>query len=298
MEPTFSISQEQVSLYSRKPLNLKRIVMHGDVPPHDHGYYEISLIQKGTALHSTELYERKLEPGSVLVVPPGKVHAIAGLQDSQLEAINIYYLSEWLLYELRSLWNHDGLVSLFLAPSLFQHHEHFAIPQFSLDSQESAQCVKELDDLSAELEQEHPSILYLKSGFLKFLIKLSRAFVREEEHEDINLPFRAEVWTALEYIEQCLQENKPFQLADLAAEAGLSVDYLSKRFKESTGLTPTDYFQRRRIHYACNQLLDPKNSISDIVYALGYSDAPHFCRFFKRYYGMSPRSYRKMYLTR
>lgn len=295
MKPTFSIRQEQVSLSAKKPLNLTRIVMRGDVPPHDHDYYEISLIRRGRAIHRTEHYERELVRGSVLVVPPGKVHALTDIGDSPLEAINVYYLSEWLLYELRSLWNHEGLVSLFLAPSLFQQRDHFAIPQFPLSAEEAEHCLEELDDLTAELRQEIPSILYLKSGFLKLLIKLSRAYVREEEQQNIDLPFRPEVWVALEHIEQCLQESRGFHLTELAHEAGLSVDYLSKRFKECTGVTPTDYFQRRRTHYASHQLLDPKNSISDIVYNLGYSDAPHFCRFFKRYYGMSPRSYRKMY---
>ena len=57
-----------------------------------------------------------------------------------------------------------------------------------------------------------------------------------------------------------------------------------------------DYFQRRRIHHACTWLLNPRNSVTDVAVALGFSDAAHFSRLFSRYQRVSPREYRKMYL--
>jgi len=57
----------------------------------------------------------------VIVVPPGDVHAFAKVRG--LEVTNVYYLAEWLLDELKSLWDQDGLVPLFLARSLFRRKD-------------------------------------------------------------------------------------------------------------------------------------------------------------------------------
>jgi AraC-like DNA-binding protein len=44
-------------------------------------------------------------------------------------------------------------------------------------------------------------------------------------------------------------------------------------------------------------LLNPEHNISEVAYRLGYADAPHLSRIFKRFRGMSPREYRKTYVT-
>ena len=58
-----------------------------------------------------------------------------------------------------------------------------------------------------------------------------------------------------------------------------------------------DYFQQRRVHLACQLLLDGRSSVTDVASELGYADTPHFCRMFKRYRGVTPREYRRVYLS-
>ena len=80
-----------------------------------------------------------------------------------------------------------------------------------------------------------------------------------------------------------------------ADAARISVDHFSAVFRASTGYGPTDYYQRRRVHRACQLLLNPVPSITEIATELGFSDAPHFCRVFKRYRTMTPTDYRRLY---
>jgi AraC family L-rhamnose operon regulatory protein RhaS len=42
-------------------------------------------------------------------------------------------------------------------------------------------------------------------------------------------------------------------------------------------------------------LLNPRPTITEVAADLGFSDAPHFCRVFKRYKGMTLSDYRAVY---
>jgi AraC family transcriptional regulator, arabinose operon regulatory protein len=86
--------------------------------------------------------------------------------------------------------------------------------------------------------------------------------------------------------------DRPIQLAELAAEAGLSVSHYSMLFRTQTGFSPISYFLRMRIQRAA-QLLDTTDlRIEDVSAKLGYADAFYFSRQFRRFMGSSPRGYR------
>lgn len=295
LKAQYTIRQETVQLSAATPVRQQRMQVPVDVPPHDHDYYEICLVHSGRAMHRTSAYAQAAEAGTAIVVPPGDVHGFARVRG--LEVTNVYYLAEWLLDELRAFWDQDGLVPLFLAQSLFRRGESRAIPQFTLRADETRSCLAELRDLEAESKRSSPSVVYLKSAFTKFLILLSRAFVRGASRE-MGFAFRQEVWSALDYVEQSIEESTRFSVEALSQRVGFSPDHVSRVFKQATGRAPMDYFQQRRVQRASLMLLNPRHSATDVAHALGFSDSAHFTRLFRRYHGLSPREYRKMYLPR
>jgi AraC-like DNA-binding protein len=79
----------------------------------------------------------------------------------------------------------------------------------------------------------------------------------------------------------------------LAAEiAGLSVRTLQRRLEEE-GLSYSRLVEKTRLNRAIYWLRDPSIQLIDISAELGYSDAAHFSRAFKRWTGLSPREYRR-----
>ena len=104
------------------------------------------------------------------------------------------------------------------------------------------------------------------------------------------------MWAALEHVERVLAEGDAFSVKDLAAAVGASPDHLARVFRAATGRSPTQYFQNRRAQYAGLLLLDPRRSVTDVAYELGFADAAHLSRSFRKLRGMSPRDYRREFL--
>lgn len=93
-----------------------------------------------------------------------------------------------------------------------------------------------------------------------------------------------------------LEHFKDENVSREAAEAlGISQDYLSRRFKQKTGLTLHAYLTIMRMEYAKQRLCTSNSKIYEISDELGYQAADHFTRLFRKYAGMTPHQYRKTF---
>jgi AraC-like DNA-binding protein len=294
LKPVFTAPQARVRLSAARPVNTQDCHVTAPVAAHDHEYYEICFVHSGSALHRTDFYDANIQKGSVVVMAPGTIHAFSKPRD--LRVTNIHYLAEWLLVDTRTLWEHDGLVPLFLAASLFRRLTPIRIPQFQLPARDATALSREIHDITHELGTPRPSLTLLKSILLKFMILLGRAYVHQESRE-LGYQFRREIWIALDYMEDCIAESRPLNVAELARKLDMSPNHLTAIFRKAAGFPPLEYFQRRRIHHASRMLLNPQASITDISVSLGFADSAHLSRAFKQFHGISPRDYRRKYLT-
>ncbi len=79
----------------------------------------------------------------------------------------------------------------------------------------------------------------------------------------------------------------------IAAECGLSSGHFSRAFKQSTGLAPHQWLQRRRIEVAQGLLSSSQIPLCDVALASGFADQSHFTRSFTQTVGISPGSWRR-----
>lgn len=89
------------------------------------------------------------------------------------------------------------------------------------------------------------------------------------------------------YFREHYQEE--ISLEQLAAKMYLSPYYICRIFKSETGDTPIDYLIRLRMEKA-KELLEQGSvqSIQEVAESVGYEDAYHFSKLFKKRYGVSP----------
>jgi len=106
----------------------------------------------------------------------------------------------------------------------------------------------------------------------------------------------AAVARARKFIDATLADPLPLSL--VARQAGLSESHFCRVFKESTGLTLTDYVNRRRIEWAKRELLKPESRVTEIAFHIGYQSLSQFNRSFVRFTGNSPSNFRREELAR
>ncbi len=104
--------------------------------------------------------------------------------------------------------------------------------------------------------------------------------------EPLNRHISPEVNRVLTWMENNLDGGE-VSADRLAGIAGLSVSRLQDRFRAEVGLTPADYFVRRRV-VAAQRMLAEGHSVTAVAMEFGFSSSQYFSTAFKRYNLMSP----------
>lgn len=103
--------------------------------------------------------------------------------------------------------------------------------------------------------------------------------------------YSTEFQRVVEAIEHNL--NQPITIGEIALNAHMSVSKLHRLFKNELGLKPREYLIKRRMEKAAELLVSSKASVSDVAQYTGYQDQSSFSRAFTRYWGASPKAYKK-----
>jgi AraC family transcriptional regulator len=81
-------------------------------------------------------------------------------------------------------------------------------------------------------------------------------------------------------------------LTDLAGHAGVSVQYLCRVFRSSTGLSPHQYILRERVEMAKRLIRTGQMSYAEVAQAAGFADQSQMATTFKRVLGAKPSQFR------
>lgn len=97
----------------------------------------------------------------------------------------------------------------------------------------------------------------------------------------------------LNHIQHHLFDNEQLRIAALAAQAGMSPTYFSEYFRRHAGESLQLYLTKSRLKVAEARLLHSDNSAKEIAYELGFTDASHFSRTFRKQYGCTIQQFRQ-----
>lgn len=85
-------------------------------------------------------------------------------------------------------------------------------------------------------------------------------------------------------------------LEELSNEASVHPVHLSRVFRRCTREGIGEYVHRLRIRAACERMLQPDVTLTDVALEKGFADQSHFTRVFRRVTGMSPGAFRTLIL--
>ncbi|KXS43957.1 MULTISPECIES: helix-turn-helix transcriptional regulator [unclassified Candidatus Frackibacter] len=90
----------------------------------------------------------------------------------------------------------------------------------------------------------------------------------------------------------CDNYSKKLTLDEIASHVYLSSSYLSKIFKDVTGITVIEYLTQIRLREAKRLLRKTEMPLKKIAKLIGYYDASYFSKVFKRKVAITPGQYR------
>jgi AraC-like DNA-binding protein len=83
-----------------------------------------------------------------------------------------------------------------------------------------------------------------------------------------------------------------FAITSIATELDCSREYLTRRFRAATGVSPSDYLVQQRLRLAAMALRTGDDKLEAIARRCGFSNANYFCRVFRKHVGVTPAAFR------
>jgi AraC family transcriptional regulator, transcriptional activator of pobA len=243
--------------------------------PVTHSYAALALytggrsrVEQGAAFHLSE--------GDVLLVPPGTPHRM-------LEARGVVY---WGLAFCVPCFGADGAATL-LAPFERVRDGASAVVRIPLDRQEFLQRLfRELTRTCDEPRAAGAALEAVQRSLLTLILHEI-----DQAHGQSPPATRGGVVTdSLRFIEKsCLRR---VTLDDIAAAVGRSPAHVTSALKQATGRSAGEWIVSGRMAEARRLLLHSDERVDVVAERVGYADATHFIRMFRRAHGATPAAWR------
>lgn len=245
---------------------------------HAHNCYEIIYLRRGT-LH-VQVNNRHYE-----AVGPSLIF-LSKLEHHSLQVVGDIYERYWLCISPAGAGN---MIPNFVLLSLLSNR-----PEEFYHVLDAASFAEEADRIFSGCVAEFTSPqLYsterqavLLSDLLILIYRQNSSLFATDNDKTVSI-----IWKIQRQLEQNYADR--FTLESLAAEHHISPSYLSHLFKRITGYTIIQYLTMCRLSVARKLLSETDLSITEVVYATGFSDCSNFSRLFKREIGCSPIDYKK-----
>lgn len=248
---------------------------------HQHPFYEIFFFLSGNVNYIIEGRTYNLRPGDILLTGSADIHRPDVRPGKPYERI-VVWLADDVFISLKDLFGED-LTSCFTDAALKDYR------LIRPDSQKITDLKRICGKISeARKGRELGSAALVYSYMTEFLVKVSRAYYDTPDSIKNDITENEKVNQILLYINENLTEE--LSLDQLASRFYISKYYLSRQFKQYTGLSLYQYIIKKRLITSRN-LLRNGVPVMDACLRCGFSDYSNFLKVFKREFGKNPSEY-------
>jgi AraC family L-rhamnose operon transcriptional activator RhaR len=247
-------------------LHIVRLALHEHLPEsdsveqHAHTFSQALLYLHGEGWQSFSGNRARVEPGTLVVIPPGIPHSFErrGAKFPQCLVID---------FRFRQPGRRRPMVSILTRSELAQVQ----------------QCIAHLSHLQRDSETVlHTVGAALAIQLVVTLLRSAAWLPREAPHSPGN---------SGKAISDLLQGMDPSSdLSDVIRKSGYQRDHLNALVKRETGLTLGQYRSQQRLLIA-KRLLTARQLVAAVAAAIGMNDQSYFSRWFRRQTGQQPRSW-------
>jgi AraC family cel operon transcriptional repressor len=244
---------------------------------HFHNYYELFIVNEGTAKHNVNGSIEQLQKGDLVFIRPDDAHNYEETS-KRFSIINILVpmnaITELLNY-LGPSFNAKKLLTSTLPPMVH------------LDQNEFNEVIADLEQLvlSRRLSKENSAYI--------FRIVLMRIITKYFSPSIVKGNTNVPTWLKWLAFEMHKKENFVVGLDAMYRLSDKCPEHLSRMCKKYLNKTPTQFINEIRCEYAANLIAFSETKIIDISYDVGFGNLSHFYHCFQAVYGVAPNAFRK-----
>lgn len=265
-----------------------RIVQHDRYTPplmHKHDFFELVYVYEGEFTQQIESSKFLMHTGDLCLIPPEVHHS--------LDVCNYSIVLNILITEVKFkniIFNElkaDNLISSFFIGNVYSEN----INDFILFHTNGDRQIQNLilDMCLEQINREDYCRYMINADILKLLGLLMRNYEKTCDVPRIRRKKDSENFRILQYIEQ---NYRSLSLPELAEHFHYSPQHMSHRLKLITGMPFTEYLLQKRMKIAADLLTNTNVKVKAIGENIGYQSQEHFIRTFRKYYGVTPGTYR------
>lgn len=239
---------------------------HGimSVRPHHHTDYEVHIILEGRQIYESCGECVEINEGEFIIFPPSVRHKLIKNSEN-LRKYSIVFKSD--LFEKDKAFY--GKISDEVKYAL-----DFVVSECASPTVFSAQlCINRI--------------------FETVLLLFRLCGIKESPSEQLPESSDERIVLAKKYISDNIEQ--PISVRDISGYCYLSEKQMSRLFIKSEGIPPASYITKARMERICELIIEDELTFKEISLRFGYANECYFNTAFKKYSGMSPGQYRKMY---
>lgn len=256
-----------------------------DMESHDHHFFELAYVTGGSAEHTLNGKRGSLKAGDYFIMDYGSIHRYENCREFKL--INCLFLPEVIDETLCGCRSLEAL----LQGCLIRYY------RMAIGTVWSDRIFHDGDGRVGQLllgmveeyrEKRLGSEEIFRCRLTEILILTLRTLVQPQSSR----PESEVVIKLLRYVDASYKEK--LTLKDFCDRQHYSLSYVSRRFKQETGMTFREYLQKVRVEKCCELLAGSDMTVGEAAEAVGYEDMQFFHEVFRKYLHMTPAEYRRV----
>lgn len=251
-----------------------------DTELHSHNFYLILWIKKGQGTHSINFQDFPISDNQILLFSPGDLHKAFCTNEEDIgipfteDLLNLLPLkiADWIRY---NVFCNIGTP-----------------PVATIDDNIAEILTKWIEVLKSLLENQKDDINYCTAATISVILKILK---EHASWENDFMDFTPQKIKIIYDFKKSIEFNlkKSHSPAFYSIDIGVAESKLSAITKEIYGLSPKKIINEGIILKAKKLLAENELIIKEISEELGFTDAPHFVKFFKKETGMTPGQFKE-----
>jgi AraC-like DNA-binding protein len=302
MEKTQSIEEFYKSKLNWVPDNIRREI----------GHFNVFKLDDFAGTHPKPVpYSRKDYYKISLIIGRNKIY----YADKEIEITKqaLLFANPQIPYNWESLDDEQSGYFCVFTPAFFHHFGNLSkyevfqpngTPIFEIND-EQAESIKQIylqmfEEISSDYEHKYDAVRNLVFAILHQTHKMKPA--KKIDKQEINASHRISI-LFLELLErqfpiEDVRQRVQFRSAsDFANQLSIHVNHLSRAIRETTEKTTSQIIAERLLQEAKILLTQTTWNISEIAFALGFTEVTHFNNFFKKHLNINPTQFRNVRIS-